>query len=149
MVCQRCKGIFRYDTKMHRAACNRTPTPDQLVEEWETDRTATCQSMADKYRVTGPFMRDRMKLAGFSKQELNARGHVIRIRNSGSKPTLEPYRERWKPVVPPRMKICRCGVLISSSANKCLFCRMDDSGIHNVYQLVGEAEITAPSNIGD
>ena len=150
MICDRCGGIFKYNTKTHRTACKRTPTPEELIEEWEFDRTATCQSLADKYHVTGPFVRDRMRLTGLSKQELGDRGRTLRRKNNKkSKTVTRQVRERWKPAIPPQMKICKCGVLIPSSANKCVFCRLDDSGVHNVYQLVGEAAITALGHTGD
>jgi hypothetical protein len=148
-VCNRCKGIFKYRAKSHKVACNRTPTPQELLKEWAQDRTATCQSLADKYCVTGPFMRDRMKLAGFSRKELNLRGHNVRSKNNEKKARSRVNRERWRPDVPKHMKICSCGVLIPGSANKCKFCRMDDSGFRTVYQMVGEAAIAAPNLVGD
>lgn len=148
-ICNRCEGSFKYNTKSHRVACNRTPTPQELVEEWTQDRMATCQSLADRYQVTGPFIRDRMKIAGFSKAELNTRGHNVRSKNNKKKPAPRVNRERWKQTVPEHMKVCLCGVLIPGSANKCIFCRMDDSGFRTVYQMVGEAAVAAPNVAGD
>lgn len=134
-LCKRCCLSYTYNSHSHMLACNRTPKPLSVANEWLSHPKSTTTSLARKYHVTYDFMVKRLILGGLNREQLAKRGRTIRSKSPKPK---SHKKEHCAISIPDGKQQCRCGVFIQETANICLQCSYESLGLISVLHIVGE-----------